>query len=150
MPFFLLVFLVLAVDQISKYIIRTNFSPNESIPVISSIFHITYINNPGAAFGLMANKTPFFIVVTVIVLVLIIVAYSYIPPERTLLRFAMALMLGGAVGNLVDRVRFGYVVDFLDFRIWPVFNIADVAIVTGVVLFCWGILSPVGGQGKSL
>jgi len=124
--------------------------PNESLPVIKSVFHITYVNNPGAAFGLLANKTPIFIGVTLVVAVFILLTYNYLPPGRTLLRLALALMLGGAMGNLIDRVRFGYVIDFLDFRVWPVFNLADMAIVTGVVLLCWHILAPAGKQGRAL
>ncbi|WP_141264164.1 MULTISPECIES: signal peptidase II [unclassified Neomoorella] len=150
MPFLLLVALVLGIDQLSKYIIRVNFQPNESLPVINSVFHLTYVNNPGAAFGLLAYKTPVFVTVTLLVAVVILVAYRFLPPDRILLRLALALMLGGALGNLIDRLRFGYVVDFLDFRIWPVFNLADMAIVGGVILLCWELLGPAGEQGKSL
>ncbi|CEP69486.1 Peptidase A8, signal peptidase II [Moorella glycerini] len=150
LPFLLLVALVLGIDQLSKYIIRANFRPNESLPVINSVFHLTYVNNPGAAFGLLAYKTPVFIGVTLLVAVIILVAYRFLPPGRILLRLALALMLGGALGNLIDRLRFGYVVDFLDFRIWPVFNLADMAIVSGVILLCWELLGPAGEQGKSL
>ncbi|GEA15047.1 MAG: signal peptidase [Moorella sp. (in: firmicutes)] len=149
-PFLLLVALVLGIDQLSKYIIRVNFQPNESLPVINSVFHLTYVNNPGAAFGLLAYKTPVFVTVTLLVAVVILVAYRFLPPDRILLRLALALMLGGALGNLIDRLRFGYVVDFLDFRIWPVFNLADMAIVGGVILLCWELLGPAGEQGKSL
>ncbi|WP_062282705.1 signal peptidase II [Neomoorella mulderi] len=150
MPFLLLAALVLGIDQLSKYIIRANFQPNESLPVINSVFHLTYVNNPGAAFGLLAYKTPVFVSVTLLVAVIILVAYRFLPPGRILLRLALALMLGGALGNLIDRLRFGYVVDFLDFRIWPVFNLADIAIVSGVILLCWELLGPAGEQGKSL
>ncbi|WXJ94441.1 Lipoprotein signal peptidase [Neomoorella carbonis] len=149
-PFLLLVALVLGLDQLSKYIIRVNFQPNESLPVINSVFHLTYINNPGAAFGLLANKTPVFVTVTVMVVVVILAAYRFLPPGRFTLRLALAMIAGGALGNLIDRLRFGYVVDFLDFRIWPVFNLADIAIVGGVVLLCWELLGPVSEQGKSL
>ncbi|KYH32566.1 lipoprotein signal peptidase [Moorella mulderi DSM 14980] len=150
LPFLLLAALVLGIDQLSKYIIRANFQPNESLPVINSVFHLTYVNNPGAAFGLLAYKTPVFVSVTLLVAVIILVAYRFLPPGRILLRLALALMLGGALGNLIDRLRFGYVVDFLDFRIWPVFNLADIAIVSGVILLCWELLGPAGEQGKSL
>ncbi|NLW08067.1 MAG: signal peptidase II [Clostridia bacterium] len=150
MPFALLVILVLAVDQLSKYIIRTNMVPNQSLPVIESIFHITYVNNPGAAFGLFANKTWLFIGVTLAVVILIVFTYLYLPPGQMIVRLALALMLGGAVGNLIDRLRFGYVIDFLDFRIWPVFNLADMAVVSGVILLCWQILASGGKQGSWL
>ncbi len=149
-PFLLLGALVLGIDQLSKYIIRTTFQPNESLPVIKSIFHLTYIHNPGAAFGILAYKTPVFVGVTLLVVLIILAAYHYLTPERVYLRLALAMMLGGALGNLLDRLRFGYVIDFLDFRIWPVFNLADMAIVGGVILLCWELLGPAGEQGKSL
>lgn len=149
-PFLLLVALVLGLDQLTKYIVRVNFQPNESLPVINSVFHLTYVNNPGAAFGLFAYKTPVFVAITVLVVAVILIAYRTLPPGSPVMRLALALITGGALGNLIDRLRFGYVVDFLDFRIWPVFNLADVAIVSGVILLCWQLLGPAGEQGKSL
>lgn len=148
MPFLLLALMVLAIDQLSKYMIRTYFRLNESLPVIRSVFHLTYVHNPGAAFGLLANNTWVFVGVTVLVAIIILVVYRYLPPDRPLLRLALALMLGGALGNLIDRLRFGYVVDFLDLRIWPVFNLADMAIVIGVIILCWQLLLPAGEQGR--
>ncbi|WP_106005893.1 signal peptidase II [Neomoorella humiferrea] len=150
MPFLLLVALVLGLDQLTKYIVRINFQPNESLPVINSFFHLTYVNNPGAAFGLFAYKTPVFVAITVLVVAVILIAYRILPPGSPVMRLALALITGGALGNLIDRLRFGYVVDFLDFRVWPVFNLADVAIVSGVILLCWQLLGPAGEQGKSL
>ncbi|WP_338825323.1 signal peptidase II [Neomoorella humiferrea] len=150
MPFLLLVALVLGLDQLTKYIVRVNFQPNESLPVINSFFHLTYVNNPGAAFGLFAYKTPVFVAITVLVVAVILIAYRILPPGSPVMRLALALITGGALGNLIDRLRFGYVVDFLDFRVWPVFNLADVAIVSGVILLCWQLLGPAGEQGKSL
>ncbi|WXJ86859.1 Lipoprotein signal peptidase [Moorella humiferrea] len=149
-PFLLLVALVLGLDQLTKYIVRVNFQPNESLPVINSFFHLTYVNNPGAAFGLFAYKTPVFVAITVLVVAVILIAYRILPPGSPVMRLALALITGGALGNLIDRLRFGYVVDFLDFRVWPVFNLADVAIVSGVILLCWQLLGPAGEQGKSL
>ncbi|MGI6285401.1 signal peptidase II [Neomoorella humiferrea] len=150
MPFLLLVALILGLDQLTKYIVRVNFQPNESLPVINSVFHLTYVNNPGAAFGLFAYKTPVFVAITVLVVAVILIAYRTLPPGSPVMRLALALITGGALGNLIDRLRFGYVVDFLDFRVWPVFNLADVAIVSGVILLCWQLLGPAGEQGKSL
>lgn len=149
-PFLILVAVILGVDQLSKHMVRVNFQPNESLPVINSVFHLTYVNNPGAAFGLFAYKTPVFIAITVLVVAVILIAYRTLPPGNPVMRLALALITGGALGNLIDRLRFGYVVDFLDFRIWPVFNLADVAIVSGVILLCWQLLGPAGEQGKSL
>jgi len=109
-------------------------SLNQSIPVVTNVFHITYVHNFGAAFGLFAHRTGFFIFVTTVVVLLIFVFLRHLPKEQKLLRAALVLQLGGAMGNLIDRVRLGYVIDFFDLRVWPVFNVADIAIVFGVGL----------------
>ncbi|SMB94458.1 signal peptidase II Aspartic peptidase. MEROPS family A08 [Thermanaeromonas toyohensis ToBE] len=138
MPVLLLALIVFLSDQISKLLVRQWLQPNQSVPVLNNIFHLTYINNPGAAFGIFAYQTPLFIILTLAVIGIIIIAYKQFPIHNRLnLKLALALQLGGALGNLLDRIRFGYVVDFLDFRVWPVFNLADVAIVLGVGLIIW-------------
>lgn len=86
---------------------------------------------------MLAHQTPFFVAISIIVIAVILVAYRQLKESPLRFQLALALQLGGALGNLVDRLRFGYVVDFLDFRIWPVFNLADVAIVVGVILLGW-------------
>jgi signal peptidase II len=134
MNILLIAAVVIFIDQVSKLMVVNTMSLNQSIPVIPNVFHITYVQNFGAAFGIFAHRTGIFIFVTVAVVLLILVFSRQVPAEHTLLRLALALQLGGAVGNLIDRLRFGYVVDFFDFCIWPVFNIADIAIVTGVGL----------------
>jgi len=142
-------FLVLAADQISKYIVRLKMNPHESLPVIKGIFHITYVQNTGAAFSILRGKTYFFIMVSIVIILAVIIFLRKVPPEKKLLRIAMALVLGGAAGNnLIDRLRFGYVVDFLDFRIWPVFNIADSAIVVGVIILAYLMIFDPGFSGK--
>lgn len=140
MQLVLISLLVLLLDQGSKYIVQHWMSVNQSIPLVPNIFHLTYVKNPGAAFGLLAYRTTFFIWVTLAVVLLILVFYRRLPGEKRLLRFALALQLGGALGNLLDRLRTGFVVDFLDFRVWPVFNLADSAIVVGMILLAWEIL----------
>lgn len=135
MLLFVVAFVVLVLDRLSKWYVSTHMDMGESIPVIPDVFHITYVRNPGAAFGLWANQTGIFIIITVAVIVLIIAFARQVGPGQTLLRLALGLQLGGALGNLYDRVLSGTVVDFLDFRVWPVFNLADTAIVTGAMLF---------------
>jgi len=132
--------LVLVLDQFSKYFVQQFMAEGESIPVIPGIFHITLYKNPGAAFGIFAHQTTFFIFITIVVMALIIYFYFQIPKNRVLARIALALQFGGAAGNLIDRLLKGYVVDFIDFRIWPVFNLADSAIVVGVIFLSWEIL----------
>lgn len=131
MPIILLAVLVIAMDQYSKYYIQTSMVQGMSIPIIQNIFHITYVLNPGAAFGLLEHQTFFLIGIAIVLVAAILYFYRQIPANR-LLYCSLGLLMGGAIGNLIDRVEIGYVVDFFDFRIWPVFNIADVAIVSGV------------------
>ncbi|MHB8170699.1 MAG: signal peptidase II [Thermincolia bacterium] len=125
---------VLILDQGTKHVVLKGMMEGDSYPIIENIFHLTFVRNPGAAFGIMPNKTYFFIGVSLVVLAGIIYFYQTIPKEQKWLRIAMGLIAGGAVGNLIDRVRFGHVVDFFDFRVWPVFNIADSAIVVAVTI----------------
>lgn len=132
MPILLVVVIVMFFDQLSKFYIQTHMVPGMSIPVVKDVFHITYVLNPGAAFGLFEHQTLFFLIVAVGLVAGAIYFYPRIPQQYQLLRFGIGLMVGGAIGNVIDRIKTGYVVDFFDFRIWPVFNIADAAIVCGV------------------
>ncbi len=140
--------LIFFVDQFSKDYIRQHMFPNQSVPVLPGIFHITYIRNPGAAFGLLAYRTGFFVMVTVLVVALILFFARHLPAGRWGLKVALGLQLGGALGNLVDRLRTAHVVDFLDFRVWPVFNLADVAIVIGALVFFYDVLRRPGTSGQ--
>jgi len=132
--FFLIIALVLLLDQGSKAAVQMWMYQGESIPIVKQVFHLTYILNPGAAFGFLAYQTNLFIIVTAGLVLGVLLFYRSLPLERVLVRYGLALVVGGALGNLVDRLRFGKVVDFLDFRVWPVFNLADSAIVIGACL----------------
>ncbi len=145
MKFILLVLGVFFLDQGIKWLVMQNMQLGQSIPLIDNVFHLTYLWNPGAAFGMLPYKTAFFIAVTVLVVVGIGLYYRKIPPGKRRLKLGLALQVGGAVGNLADRVRFGHVIDYFDFRVWPVFNIADIAIVTGVGLL---FLEVIKGEDK--
>ncbi|MEE8184998.1 MAG: signal peptidase II [Thermodesulfobacteriota bacterium] len=131
---------VVLLDQITKAIISHRLNLNQTIGVIAGFFNIVYIKNPGAAFGLFRGwgsmRDIFLVIVTLLALIIII--YIYRKTTERLLRFSLSLIAGGAIGNLIDRVRFGEVVDFLDFYIgkyhWPAFNIADSAITVGVFI----------------
>ncbi len=140
----MLIFIVFAVtlflDQWTKYLIEQNVDLYQSIPVIEDLFHITYTRNPGAAFGILRGRRTFFIVITIVVLLLLIYFYRELQLESLVMRFALGLAVGGIVGNFIDRVRFGYVIDFLDFRVWPIFNVADSAIVVAVIIFSYWFL----------
>lgn len=131
-PVFLLALVVLILDQLSKFYVQEHMEVGMSIPVVQDVFHLTYILNPGAAFGLFEYQTGFFVVIALSMIIAAFYFYPRIPQQYKLLRFGIGLMVGGAIGNLIDRIRTGYVVDFFDFRIWPIFNIADTGIVCGV------------------
>ena len=133
---FIIAAAVVGLDQLSKYIVSSFMEIGQSIPVIHEFLYITYLRNPGAAFGMLPYRTIFFIIITILVVGFIIYYYRTLPAGFSLLRLGLALQLGGALGNLVDRVSGTYVIDFIDFTIWPpVFNLADTAIVIGIVLF---------------
>ncbi|MBI5286631.1 MAG: signal peptidase II [Deltaproteobacteria bacterium] len=131
---------VILLDQLTKAIISNTLALHQSIEVIPGFFNITHIRNPGVAFGLLKGSGRLRLAVLLIVssVALAVVVYLYRKAEDKVLAFALSLVAGGAVGNLIDRMRFGEVVDFLDLHLgsyhWPAFNIADSAITIGVIL----------------
>ena len=135
-----IVFFFILADQAIKFLVVSLMELGESIPVFAGIFHITYIENPGAAFGLFANQRLVFIVAGILVIAAACLMYRRLMSEKAIIRWGVALLLGGAVGNLIDRLRIGGVIDFLDFRIWPVFNIADIGICVGVALLMYALI----------
>jgi signal peptidase II len=135
---------VLVLDQATKLYIDARFDLYESVPVIKGWFHLTYIRNKGAAFGIFADsavRIPFFIGVTIIALLVIVWYLRRVRVDQQLAAFSLALIFAGALGNLIDRVRLGEVIDFLDVfwrhYHWPAFNVADSAICVGVALLVW-------------
>ena len=127
---------IIALDQGSKWLIQQGMTLHESIPVIPGFFHITYILNRGAAFGILENQRWLFLIMAILVFVLYAVFRKKLPEHRAV-QAGAGMLLGGAFGNALDRFLHGAVVDFFDFRIWPVFNIADIGIVVGVCLLLW-------------
>ncbi|GGE22373.1 lipoprotein signal peptidase [Marinithermofilum abyssi] len=127
---------VLLLDQVTKWFVLHRMELYESIPVWDDVFHITSHRNRGAAFGILQNQQWLFIGITVVVTAVLLVYIYRLRKEGAMMLWSLSLILGGAVGNLIDRVRFGEVVDFLDFRLihYPIFNVADSAIVIGVCL----------------
>jgi signal peptidase II len=133
---------VIIVDQATKYSIMQSMRLHESIPIIPNLFSFTYIRNPGAAFGLLAGssnafRTVFFGVTSLFALALLGTILMRLPEKDWIGQLSIAGILGGAIGNLIDRLRFGEVIDFLDVYVesyhWPAFNVADSAISVGVV-----------------
>src|SRR5438105_11463782 len=142
--------LVVVVDQIAKRVAEDRLRNERSVPVIDDLLRLTYVQNRGAAFGLLQDQTTFFVFVGLLVIGVIAASYRYLPRSGFRLHLALGLQLGGAIGNLLDRIRQGYVVDFVDFGYrsnwWPVFNVADSAIVVGVALLALNALSPSPGD----
>lgn len=127
--------LALLLDQASKYAVRAWMRVGQSIPLIPRVLHLTYVRNTGAAFGILAGKRLFFIIASLVVVAVLIV-YSRELKGNTMLQAAFGLMLGGALGNLVDRVWLQWVTDFIDVKFFPpIFNLADSALVVGVGIF---------------
>jgi signal peptidase II len=147
-----LALLVVVGDQITKRLAEDRLRDQRSVPVLDDILRLTYVQNRGAAFGLLQDQTTFFVLVGIVVIGVIAASYRYLPRSGFLLHLALGLQLGGAIGNLIDRVRQGYVVDFVDFGYranwWPVFNVADSAIVIGVALLALNALSPTPGADQ--
>ena len=131
-PFFLVVAVIFALDQFTKYLIRERLSYGEAFPSSGPI-QLVHVTNSGAAFGMLQGQTLFLTVTTLLGLVAILLYYLYPPMEHGFLRVALGLQLGGAVGNLADRLRVGEVTDFIKFPHWPAFNVADSSITVGVV-----------------
>ena len=141
MLYFIIISLILVFDIFTKYLSSFYFKVSE-IEVIKNILYFTYGENRGAAFGIMQNKQWFFILITLILIIAMILYILKVKPQDILLKLSLSFIIGGGIGNLIDRVFKGYVVDFIDLRIinYPVFNIADCFVVIGAVLLCVYIL----------
>ncbi len=133
---------VLALDQLTKYLIRSYLELGESWPA-EGFVRLTHGTNSGTAFGLFPNQTFILILASLIAIGFLYYFYRSQAGPRALLRFTIGLQLGGAFGNLIDRVRDGAVVDFIDIGPWPIFNVADSSIVVGISLLVWTML--IGG-----
>lgn len=131
---------VVAFDQFTKALVVKSMIPGESIPILQDIFHLTYVLNPGAAFGILSNQRIFLLATGAVLILATAYFYPLLKKSDGCLRLGATAILSGAVANLIDRVQTGYVVDFFDFRIWPVFNVADIAIVLGMGLMIYSIL----------
>ncbi len=138
----LLAIAVAAADQATKEWVRLSFDLHGSVPVLPGFFNLTYVRNTGAAWGLLGGLNHWLVVLSLLMLAVLVVFRRAFHGGRTLHRVALGLMLGGIVGNLMDRMRHGYVIDFLDFRLgsraFPAFNVADAAITVGVGLYLLG------------
>lgn len=136
----LLVLFIILLDQLIKYLVSTNMFLGQSIPVLPQIFHLTYIQNPGAAFGILENQCYLFILIAAVLIIAVIYFYKKIIQLSRFFQIGIALLFSGAIGNMIDRIFIGKVIDYMDFRIWPVFNLADIAIVSGCAIIAFNLL----------
>jgi signal peptidase II len=135
--FFLIAAAVVALDQSTKAIVRARLDVGEAWPDRDWVLNIVHVTNSGAAFGILEGQTMFLVVTSLIGVAAIVLYYVFPPMEHGLLRVALGLQLGGAAGNLIDRIRLGEVTDFINFDFWPAFNVADSCISIGVVTILW-------------
>ena len=127
-------------DRITKLHFSNFLSLGESLPMMRGVLHMTLVHNTGIAFGMFKNQGIVFVIIPMIAAILLIFNIFYYRYNQRLSRVyivSFSLILGGTIGNLIDRIYFGYVIDFIDFRIWPVFNIADSAITIGAITLLW-------------
>ena len=139
--FLIVAALIVTFDQLSKLWIRAHLALGESLPLTDRL-SLTYVGNTGSAFGLLANRTVLLIIIGIASLLIVLLFLRYLSQVTTLSMVSIGLVWGGAVGNFIDRLRFGYVTDFVYFRLWgsfywPAFNVADTAIVVGVVVLIY-------------
>ncbi|MCX5714007.1 MAG: signal peptidase II [Candidatus Omnitrophica bacterium] len=135
----IIIIAVLALDQLTKFAASNALIINNPVCVIKGIFYLTLVHNRGAAFGILQNQTLLFIITSLIAIFLIYLNLkkAKAAPWQSI---SLAFILAGAIGNLFDRIIYGHVIDFLDFRVWPVFNVADSSITIGAILLGWHIL----------
>jgi signal peptidase II len=139
MPYFYLTVLVIIIDQMAKLMVQTKMFPMQSIHLMNGWFSLTYAINYGAAFGILQSQTLLLVGITIAVVIMVWLKRRQMSSYPKVMQIGLAVALGGAIGNLIDRVRLGFVVDFFNFFIWPIFNIADMAIVIGVCCIIIGM-----------
>lgn len=146
-----LICLIMGSDQLVKYLIRSNFKEGETLPVIQDVFHITYVRNWGAAFSMFQNQPLVTILIPVVFMVLCAVFLIYGKKKGfdRMEMTAVAMIFAGGTSNLIDRTVVGYVTDMFDFRVFPVFNVADIAVTLGCALLFVYVLFFEGKRGKN-
>ncbi len=136
MIYFLIAFAIFGLDMGAKLLAKAFLEGGDSVPLIRDVFHLTYVENRGAAFGMMQGGTVFFIIVAVVVAVVVVWLLRAYQQKPAILKLGLSFLAAGALGNTVDRIFRGYVVDFFDFRLinFPVFNVADIFVCVGAVV----------------
>jgi signal peptidase II len=152
MYFFLFTVSVIIVDQGTKYLVSHTMQLHQSIPLIGSFVRFTYIRNTGIAFGIKPGNTTLCLIITVIAILALVVIYVTLNKKSAFLVTALAAITGGAMGNFLDRLFYGNVIDFIDIGIrnyrWPIFNVADIAVTAGVIMVLTFSMKKDGGNGR--
>lgn len=138
---------VIVLDQLTKFIVISKMAFGSSKSVVKGLLDISYITNSGAAFGLLRGWNPLFIIVTFIAIVFIFLYYRHFK-EDLWMKVALGFLLGGAIGNLIDRIRINQVIDFINFRWWPSFNVADISVCIGAGMLLVKIIKGEKGEEK--
>lgn len=137
----LIIAVIIALDQYSKFLVVTKIMPVGDYSVISGLLEFTYVENRGIAFGMFENQRWFFVVATSIIAIVVLFFIFKMYKDHVFFTICLSLIFGGAIGNIIDRIRFGYVIDFIHFNFFPpVFNIADSAVVVGAIALSVAIL----------
>lgn len=144
MLFYSLAFAITFIDQVLKHLVHSFMHLGQSVPLLDGILKLTYVRNTGAAFSLFVGFSPYLAAVGVVVILIVVYFHHRIPAERYVLQTGLAFILGGSLGNLIDRLARSYVIDYLDITIWPVFNFADIMINIGVILIAFRLFA--GGE----
>jgi len=122
--------IIILIDQISKYMIRTLMTLKGSVEILRPVLYLTYTKNTGAGFSILTGMNTFLIIISILIIAGLIYYFKRFTKAE---RYPLSLILGGAIGNLIDRIIFGHVIDFINVRVWPIFNIADSAITIGII-----------------
>ncbi len=141
MYFYLIAVLIIVADQLIKYFVHSSMRLSQSIPVINNILNLTYVRNTGAAFSLFVGFSSYLVVIGLVVAAAVVYFHYKGPKKNYYLQIGLAFVLGGSLGNLIDRAFRGYVIDYIDIMIWPVFNLADIMINVGVILIAYKLFA---------
>lgn len=136
---FIIITSVIFLDQLTKFLATKFLQLNTPVSLINNFLYLTLVHNRGAAFGMFKNQLLMFVLISIFAVALI---FFYLKAKKSsrLSRIAFSMILSGAIGNLIDRLRFGFVIDFIDLRVWPVFNLADSAITIAALFLTWELL----------
>lgn len=148
---YLLTLFVVVCDQLTKYLAVTYIKPRDTLPLIDGVLHFTYVENTGAAFGMMKNSRWVFMLFSSVAIVVLTVLIAKYAVEDRFISVTIALILGGGIGNMIDRIRLGYVVDFVDFRLinFAVFNVADSFVTVGAAFLIVYLISEIVKEART-